>query len=69
MQLKKDAWFIVKAILVILALLIIGKFFIWDEFIKPKEKEEVPEPVLIQKNVIDRVMGENDGQPIPEGNE
>ena len=50
MQLKKDMWFIIKALIILIALLIIGKFFIWDEYIEPKEKNEIKQPQIIEKN-------------------
>ena len=52
MKLKEEAVFISITILAVLALLIIGKFFIWDEYIKPKEKEEIPQPEIIPRNVV-----------------
>ena len=56
MKLKKEAWFIVNTILIVLGLLIIFKFFICDEFIEPKEREKIPQPEIVQKNIIDNVI-------------
>ena len=62
MELEKDFFKAIKIIVVVLILLIIGKFFIYDEYFAEKEENIIKQPEKISKNelIIEENNTEND---------